>query len=290
MLRTTSLADVALLMGTVIQELYLNNNLFTGTLQPYWALTESLDKLYCYVLCQNLMIFDIHNTIDGAFLQACDEYVVGSPPAHQRRVQSADRVLALDGSVSRPIGSLHRRTPYSLSGSLPTDWSNLRVLEDLLLSENMLTGELPASWGGTEIIPSSLSQTLRRFRADRNLLTGTLPASWSTMNKLNELVLSDNGLTGTLPASWSSLGSLTELQVGGNTLAGTLPITEWSLGSLRNSLEQLNLTAAGITGTLSPVAQLLSRLQSFDWPKIVSMERSFLAVRYTASVDLLEMR
>ncbi|RXZ81543.1 hypothetical protein EBB07_14565 [Paenibacillaceae bacterium] len=102
-----------------------------------------------------------------------------------------------------------------LTGEIPTSYSNLRRLQVLDVSQNQLTGALPASLSGLT--------DMRRLAASDNRLTGTLPAGYSAMSKLTVLDMANNDLSGSIPASYGAFEQLSKLTLSGNRLGGSIP-------------------------------------------------------------------
>jgi hypothetical protein len=87
----------------------------------------------------------------------------------------------------------------------------------LACRSNALTGTLPAEWSQMAI--------MNQLWLFSNKLSGPLPASWSSWDQIRDLSLNNNGLSGQIPKEWGDLGSsLTTLYLGNNTgLSGCLP-------------------------------------------------------------------
>ncbi|WIA14567.1 hypothetical protein OEZ85_003084 [Tetradesmus obliquus] len=125
-----------------------------------------------------------------------------------------------------------------ITGTLPADWSQLRQLQDVRVSETSLYGSMPSSWG-------SLTK-MRVFYLWANQLTGAIPKTFGALTSMQDLRLSKNRLVGSIP---SSLGKLTNLQVlylWGNQLTGRIPD---SFGAL-TSLQDLQLSKNRLDGSI----------------------------------------
>ncbi|KAI8570932.1 hypothetical protein RHMOL_Rhmol01G0077700 [Rhododendron molle] len=124
-----------------------------------------------------------------------------------------------------------------LSGSLPSDFSNLTLLRSLYLQDNNLSGSFPSS------IP--LLPRLTRVDLSTNNLTGPIPFSLNNLTKLTGLFLEKNGFSGPLPSL--SQSSLVAFNVSDNNLNGSIPS---SLSKFPSSAFAGNLHLCG--GPLTP--------------------------------------
>ena len=84
------------------------------------------------------------------------------------------------------------------------------------LSNNQLSGEIPASLGGLK--------ALKMLNLSYNKLSGKIPASLSDLQNLESLDLSHNKLSGSLPTTLSKLQQLTTFDVSNNQLIGRIPV------------------------------------------------------------------
>jgi len=82
-----------------------------------------------------------------------------------------------------------------LQGTLPPEWAAMTSLNDLAISNNQLTGPLPASWG---------KLPLKALELSYNKLTGSIPDSWAGLvtDQLGLLEVDNNRLSGALPPGW----------------------------------------------------------------------------------------
>ena len=125
-----------------------------------------------------------------------------------------------------------------LSGSLPSELSNLAYLEVLHLYDNVLSGSLPSELGNLT--------NLKELSFSGNQLSGVLPSSLGNLTNLKVLDLDDNALSGSLPSWLGNLTNLEMLQLGNNQFSGVLP--SW-LGNLTN-LTVLALGHSALSGSL----------------------------------------
>ena len=166
-------------------------------------------------------------------------------------------------------------TDNKLTGTIPSELSNLASLERLNLFNNELTGTIPSELGNlaslerlnlfdnqlTGTIPSELGNlsSLLELGLSGNQLTGTIPVELENLASLLWLFLHTNQLTGSIPAQLGNLPSLVLLGLSGNQLTGTIPA---SLGNLAK-LEDLYLYDNQLTGTLPASFTNLGALDTF---------------------------
>ncbi|XP_068649322.1 probable inactive receptor kinase At2g26730 [Aristolochia californica] len=100
-----------------------------------------------------------------------------------------------------------------LAGSLPSDFSNLKLLRSLYLQNNLLSGDFPIS----------LSQLTRLTRLDLsfNNFSGEIPFSVNNLTRLTGLLLQNNSFSGKLPSI--SVPELDTFSVSNNNLNGSIP-------------------------------------------------------------------
>ncbi|OEL20359.1 LRR receptor-like serine/threonine-protein kinase GSO1 [Dichanthelium oligosanthes] len=126
-------------------------------------------------------------------------------------------------------------------GALPDWlWTSLTSLTSLVLSNNLLTGRLPASLvhmkslqflglGSNRLegeIPAEVGALtgLKNLNLSRNRLSGRIPETIGNMSSLDSLDLSWNQLSGGLPQSMASLHLLSQLNLSYNNLSGKIPL------------------------------------------------------------------
>ena len=91
----------------------------------------------------------------------------------------------------------------------------LSNLKSLYLSENNLTGGIPAELG-------KLSN-LKYLLLEGNPWEARYRLSWEGWTRLENVYLRHIGLTGQIPAAWGDLPNLTSLYLNGNSLTGCIP-------------------------------------------------------------------
>ncbi|CAG7893523.1 unnamed protein product [Brassica rapa] len=92
---------------------------------------------------------------------------------------------------------------------------NLKLLYGLDLSENELSGEIPAEFGKL--------MELRAFNLSHNNLSGAIPESFSGMKNVESLDISFNRLQGRIPQELTQLSTLSVFKVSYNNLSGAIP-------------------------------------------------------------------
>ena len=102
-----------------------------------------------------------------------------------------------------------------LSGSIPTELSNLTKLEHLKLFFNDLTGNIPTEFENL----INLKQLVLYY----NNLTGNIPSGIGDLNKLSVLQLSGNQLSGGIPGEFGNLNNLVVFSIENNDLSGCYP-------------------------------------------------------------------
>ena len=189
----------------------------------------------------------------------------GNPVGHNFGYGVSVRVVPGEG----PEGGAWYRikglalTDNSLTGELPAAIGTMDFLETLDLRGNNLTGAIPASIGELD--------ALETLDLRGNNLTGAIPASIGRLDALETLDLSVNRLSETIPSTLGNLRNLRTLNLGGplllsdpyeynrvrgNHISGSIPS---ALGNLRN-LEYLNLSAMSLTGSIPPELGNLRKL------------------------------
>lgn len=97
-------------------------------------------------------------------------------------------------------------TSNNFSGTVPSSWSDLKLLDQVSISENCFEGSL----GGLFRLPR-----LRHLLADNNCFSGTLP--YDNNPDLSFVSLKGNNFTGTIPdVSANTVSSITVYDVRGN--------------------------------------------------------------------------
>ena len=204
----------------------------------------------------------LHEAANGANWKNNDNWLSDRPIGEWRGVTTDrnGRVIELDLSENQ------------LTGSIPAELGSLSNLTLLYLWGNSLSGEIPPEIGSlanlefldladnqlTGSTPAELGSlsNLTLLYLWGNSLSGGIPPEIGSLTNLEFLDLADNQLTGSIPAELGSLSYLAQLYVWGNSLSGGIPP---ELGNLTN-LEQLGLSQNQLTGSIPPELGSLSTL------------------------------
>ncbi|KAJ8756348.1 hypothetical protein K2173_025160 [Erythroxylum novogranatense] len=131
------------------------------------------------------------------------------------------RINFLFGSLPDDLGNCDtlwrvRLGQNYLTGSIPRGFLYLPELSLMELQNNYLSGLIPEQRSG---LPSKLEQ----LNLSENRLTGSLPASIGNFSSLQILLLSGNQLTGKIPPEIGQLKNVLTLDISRNNLSGTIP-------------------------------------------------------------------
>ncbi|CAN6709033.1 unnamed protein product [Malus baccata var. baccata] len=140
----------------------------------------------------------------------------------------------------------------SLNGSIPLSMGNLSQLTTMVISNNLLSGEIPNFW---DSIPS-----LYILDVSNNSLSGSIPRSLTSLTLLRFLILSSNHLSGELP-SMKNFTDMRSLDLGENNFSGAIPA---SIGESMPSLLILRLRLNLFSGSIPSQLCGLSNLHILD--------------------------
>ncbi|XP_073274931.1 uncharacterized protein [Primulina huaijiensis] len=157
-----------------------------------------------------------------------------------------------------------------ITGTIPEGFSNLTRLTQLILDDNSLKGNIPATLGHLPLL-----QTLS---LSGNLFTGLIPTTFGNLKRLQQLNLAKNLLTGSVPLSLSLLQGLESLDFSFNSLSGSIPDF---LGNLRN-LTYLVLTGNRFSGQIPISLCNLNKLSE------LSIDQNLLSGRIPAQIGKLK--
>ncbi|XP_037457065.1 LRR receptor-like serine/threonine-protein kinase [Triticum dicoccoides] len=167
-------------------------------------------------------------------------------------LQFVDLLGGVPANLAGAVGGTLTRlvlTGTNLTGPIPPELGALPVLAHLDLSNNALTGSIPAGLCRT-------GSKLETLYLNSNRLEGAIPDAIGNLTSLRELIVYDNQLGGRIPAAIGRMASLEVLRGGGNkNLHGAVP-TE--IGSC-SRLTMVGLAETSITG---PLPASLGRLKN----------------------------
>lgn len=149
----------------------------------------------------------------------------------------------LEGALTSGVADLPALKSLTINGtkltSLPSEFGNLKTLEVLLLNNNQL-----------ETIPTGIGNLvgLQQLDMSVNVLTGNLPEELGDLAAITSINLSNNQLTGEIPAKIGDLQLITTLNLSNNKLSGSIP---YEFGETMTALTQMNLSGNQLTGGLS---------------------------------------
>ncbi|XP_022685188.1 probable LRR receptor-like serine/threonine-protein kinase At3g47570 [Setaria italica] len=154
----------------------------------------------------------------------------------------------LSGPVPATFGNIRALNTLELSdnnlnGNLDflSSLSNCRQLQVLDITSNSFSGGLPA-------LPADVSglKLVNQIEISSNILTGKIPDSFGQLRMLAQLDLSHNSFEGTIPDSFQELTSLASLNISSNNLSGTIPMFLANF----TSLTTLNLSFNKLEGKI----------------------------------------
>ncbi|CAI0441959.1 unnamed protein product [Linum tenue] len=203
----------------------------------------------CISKCHSLTVLDLSgNQLSGQIPELVSESGNGTNGAISERLCKFSKLKflclqgnQLSGQIPAQLFCLSSLlkvdlSDNKLSGALPaTSFWNLAGLVELDLSRNSLFGPIPESIGGLpnlEVLqlpgnnlselPKNLGRTLKLVNVSSNHLMGSIPRDLCK-GVLQTLILDNNYLTGPLPQELGHCKSLTTIQVSNNLISGHLP-------------------------------------------------------------------
>ncbi len=135
-----------------------------------------------------------------------------------------------------------------ISGSIPTDVSNMTSLEEIVLQID-LSGSIPSSFG-------SLSKLKTMALNSNDSLSGSIPNMFSGMDSLKSLSLGSNNLSGSIPTSIGNLKSIESISLRDNQLTGSIPDVFLNLSKLELLKLELNKLDGSIPESLGNATML----------------------------------
>ncbi len=205
-------------------------------------------------------LFFLRDHLFFSLISSSSNWTAGTIPSSWGGQGAFAQLLILDISSNVLSGTLPASWPPSLQslslegnqlmGTLPAQLGLLTYLEELSLTYNLLTGQLPEEWSHPNAFPQLFDLELVH-----NNVTGPLPSNWGSQSAFQNLLLltiDNNSITGSLPDSWASDGAFPQLQELGlshNKLQGTMPAS-WTAPGAFAMLQTLSLGYTYLEGPL----------------------------------------
>lgn len=201
-----------------LQQLIIDNNQLTGTLPA--SLGSLISLVHIRVSTNNLTgeIPDLSGLVNLKYLEINGNNFNDS--------------TGIDLSANIALEWLYASN-NQLKGTLPVLPPSIQILD---LQNNKYTGNLPTAY-------SSLSN-LQQLNLSYNQLSGNIP-DFTGATSLQSLYLSDNSFTGSIPASLWASTTISNIDLRNNKLSGNIVITTW--GADRYSID---LSSNQLTGTI----------------------------------------
>ncbi|XP_018444408.1 receptor-like protein 15 [Raphanus sativus] len=190
-----------------IQHLDLANNRLSGPIPSCFSNTSfvlGIEDIYCGMSIIDLFSF-LLSLQSHMRVEIEDHVYLRSPVLLDQFGMISDRSAT---QIKIAFSTKHRYDTYHLGG-------NLRLLFGMDLSENQLSGNIPAELGGL--------LELKALNLSHNNLSGLIPESFSGLKKVESLDLSFNKLQGRIPLQLTALSSLAVFNVSFNNLSGVIP-------------------------------------------------------------------
>eukprot|EP00798_Chlamydomonas_sp_ICE-L_P018077 gene18077-24500_t len=220
-----------------LQELELTNNRLTGVVPQSF--------------CGHVDSYARENMVD---MLIRGNLVIADLPRH------ACHGLVFFAAQAFPNLHILRLMDNLLNGSIPSSIGDSRVLVDLDLSKNFITGSIPEKITNLVYLSS--------LRLDGNVfLSGTIPPTiFERLLSLSSLSCSHCNLSGTLPDTIGQSYALASLNLLGNSLSGTLPDSISKLYYAQVDLVENFLSCCGV----GPVVNGRYESYNFSRPRLPS--------------------
>lgn len=134
----------------------------------------------------------------------------------------------------------------SLTGNIPSEFGRMTDILSLGLRENNLNGTIPTQLGQLAAmdvlafyrnnlsgpLPSQLAAltNMTIFYTYENTLTGAIPSEFGLLTSMQNFWLHNNSLSGSVPNECGSMTNLVNLRLENNAFTGTIPESLCSLG------------------------------------------------------------
>ncbi|KAK4799029.1 hypothetical protein SAY86_024394 [Trapa natans] len=191
---------------TALTNLGLQNNGFTGPIPSFNGLS-ALEKVYLDYNSFDSIPSDFFTGLDSLQVLALDGNPLNSTAGgwvFPAGLQNSDQLVNLTCN------------DCNLAGPLPDFLGTMTSLTVLMLAENYLTGEIPASFANSSL------QILWLNNQRGGGMSGPI-TSVAAMMDLRSLWLHGNSFSASIPSSIGDLPSLKDLNLNGNKLVGVVP-------------------------------------------------------------------
>jgi Leucine-rich repeat (LRR) protein len=242
---------------------------------PYFL--ASLKNLYQLNLANNgidTLTSEIGNFKHLQYLYLNSNKIIGELPAELGQLTTLTHFNIsqndFSGIIPVEILNLTNLESFRAGGNLFTsmpDFSQLPLLNDLWIENNLFSGPLPGwvsdmtqmvslNLGGNSFdgeFPASFAnmQLLRWFYMSSNNFSGSIPAEIGSMKNVIFLELYNNNFTGSIPAEIGNMESLQYLRLNNNQLEGEIPEHIFSAKDLKQIELQNNNLNGNIPDSLS---------------------------------------
>ncbi|XP_057951118.1 probable inactive receptor kinase At4g23740 [Malania oleifera] len=151
----------------------------------------------------------------------------------------------------------------SISGTFPSDFSELGNLTALYLQFNKFSGPLPSNF--------SVWKNLAIVNLSNNAFNGSIPSAISNLTLLTVLDLANNTLSGEIPKLY--LPNLQQLNLSNNKLVGSVPqsLHRFPSSAFAGNNVSADTSASTIPPVLPPSAQLSRKTKKLSEPAILGI-------------------
>ena len=170
-----------------------------------------------------------------------------------------------------------------LTGDIPACLLGKPSMEELHLSNNFITGQLPPRWG----VPTGETSNLVSLQIRNTNLGGTLPVDTDVLARIAVIDLSQNHLSGPVPDSLlRDPATLYKLRLSHNDLSGTLP----QVGEEMRQLNVLDLDNNHIYGAITNQFDFMRQYQVDEIVSSISLQSNSFSGPLPRAVKALTLQ